>query len=167
MPYNGYTGCMAVADTLPSGWLYMRKHVPWPDFTDLPGSVSIVYPGPLKKPPSQFTWITPNMCNDMHDCSVATGDDWLAANVPTILGSLAYNSGGALFITWDEGEGGDGPIGMIVMSPLAKPGFASNTHTDHSSYLKTVQEIFRVTPLLGHAADAATNDLSDLFTSFP
>jgi hypothetical protein len=51
MPSNGYTGCMAVPDTLPSGWLYMRKHVPWPDFTKIPGSVSVVYPGPLKKLP--------------------------------------------------------------------------------------------------------------------
>src|ERR1700678_3255146 len=33
MPSNGYTGCMAVPDSLPSGWLYMRKHVPWPGFT--------------------------------------------------------------------------------------------------------------------------------------
>ena len=57
---------MAVPGSLPSGWLYMRKHVPWTDFTKIPGSVSIVYPGPLKKPPSQFTWITPNMCLGGH-----------------------------------------------------------------------------------------------------
>src|SRR6185295_19150301 len=35
-------------------------------------------------------------------------DDWLAANLPPIHGSEAVRQGGAVFITWDEGEGGDG-----------------------------------------------------------
>lgn len=34
-----------------------------------------------------------------------------------------------------------------------------------SSVLKSLQQIFAVTPLLGHAADASTNNLSDLFVS--
>src|SRR5207248_3340592 len=50
-----------------------------------------------------FTWITPNMCNDMHDCGVSTGDGWLRSVVPTITGSAAFRNGGVLFITWDEG----------------------------------------------------------------
>jgi len=36
-------------------------------------------------------------------------------------------------------------------------------HYDHSSTLKTLEEIFSVKPLLGAAADPRTNDLSDLF----
>ena len=85
----------------------------------------------------------------------ARGDTWLSREVPKILNSAAYKNGGALFITWDEGEGGDGPIGMIVLSPNAKGGGYSNTiHYTHSSTLRTVQEIFGVTPLLGDAANA-------------
>ena len=34
-----------------------------------------------------FMWVTPNLCNDMHDCSVSTGDTWLSKNVPQILNS--------------------------------------------------------------------------------
>ncbi len=115
---------------------------------------------------ARYNFITPNLCNDMHDCSVGTGDTWLAREVPKILSSQAYKNGGAIFITWDEGEGGDGPIGMIVVSPNAKGGGYSNTiRYTHSSALRTIQEIFGVTPLLGDAANAT--DLRDMFTTFP
>jgi hypothetical protein len=121
---------------------------------------------------ARYNFITPNLCNDMHDaCAplndpVKQGDSWLAQNLPTILNSQAYKSGGIVLITWDEGVGGDGPIGMIVLSQDAKGGGYSNTiHYTHSSTLRTLEEIFGVTPLLGDAARAA--DLSDLFKSFP
>jgi phosphatidylinositol-3-phosphatase len=121
---------------------------------------------------ARYNFITPNLCNDMHNTcaplndAVMQGDTWLAQNLPAILNSQAYMNGGIVFITWDEGEGGDGPIGMIVLSPEAKGGGYSNTiHYTHSSLLRTLQEIFGVTPLLGDAAQAT--DLSDLFTTFP
>jgi hypothetical protein len=87
--------------------------------------------------------------------------------MPAILNSQAYKNGGALFITWDEGESGsDGPIGLIVLSPYAKGNGYSNTiHYTHSSMLRTLQEIFGVSPYLGDAANAT--DLGDLFTTFP
>jgi hypothetical protein len=49
---------------------------------------------------------------------------------------------------------------VAVKKPTAIPFI-----TDHSSTLKTLQEIFGLTPLLGAAADSATNNLSDLFPS--
>ena len=115
--------------------------------------------------------ITPHLCHDMHNtCAplndpVLQGDTWLSTEVPKILASQAYRNNGVLFITWDEGDSGDGPIGMIVLSPKGKGGGYSNTIAyDHSSTLRTVQEIFGVTPL-GRAATAT--DLRDLFVSFP
>src|SRR6266568_4596068 len=118
---------------------------------------------------ANYNFITPNVCDDMHDsCSptndgMKQGDTWLSHAVPTILNSQAYQNGGALFITWDEGENGsDGPIGMIVLSPYAKGnGYHNSIQYTHSSTLKTIQEIFHVTPLLGDAANAT--DLGDLF----
>ena len=57
---------------------------------------------------------------------------------------------------------------MIVLSPFAKgKGYQNTIHYDHSSTLRTFEEVFGVTPLLGHAADAGTSDLSDLFATFP
>jgi hypothetical protein len=126
-----------------------------------------------------------------HPDPIQNGDEWLANNVPAILDSQAYAQGGVLFITWDEGgaydpdaaivailekalqhvglsqeSASDGPIGMIVLSPNAKGGGYSNSiHYTHSSLLRTLQEIFDVTPFLGDAAQAT--DLSDLFVAFP
>jgi phosphatidylinositol-3-phosphatase len=121
---------------------------------------------------ARYNFITPNLCNDMHDScaplndAVKQGDIWLSQNLRPIVNSQAYKNGGIVFITWDEGEGGDGPIGMIVLSPDAKGGGYLNTiHYTHSSTLRTLQEIFGVSPLLGDAAHAS--DLSDLFKTFP
>ena len=121
---------------------------------------------------ARYNAITPNLCDDMHDsCAplndpIRQGDSWLSRQVPPILASRAYRHDGVLVITWDEGENGDGPIGLIVLSPLAKGrGYANSIHYTHSSTLRTLQEIFGVTPLLGDAAHAT--DLRDLFATFP
>ncbi len=83
----------------------------------------------------------------------------------TILSSQAYSNNGVIFITWDQGQGGDGPIGMIVLSPLAKAGYSNTIYYTHSSTLLTLQELFNVGPLLGDAANAT--DLNDLFIYGP
>ena len=111
---------------------------------------------------ARYNFITPNLCNDMHDCWIQAGDTWLSQNLPTILNSPAYQNNGAVFITWDEGaNGSDGPIGMIIVSPLAKVNYANSIYYTHSSTLRTMQQIFGVRPFLRDAANAT--DLSDLF----
>jgi len=106
---------------------------------------------------AQYIFITPNLCDDGHDsCApvsdpIRQTDNWLAANMPSILNSTAYQNGGAVFITWDEGVGGDGPIGMIVLSPFAKGGGYFNTiHYTHCSLCalskKSSASVCSVTP---------------------
>jgi hypothetical protein len=131
---------------------------------------------------ARYNFITPNLCHDGHEgispCdalesknNTLRGDTWLKQNVPLILESEQYKQGGALFIIWDEaedsGEFSDGPIGMFLLSPFAKGrgkrAYSNSIHYDHSSTLKTLQEIFQVGPLLGAAGDPETIDLSDLF----
>jgi len=133
---------------------------------------------------ARYNFITPNLCHDGHE-DVSTcdstepsdntlrSDQWLKVNVPLITESKEYKEGGALFIIWDEaedsGQFSDGPIGMFLLSPFAKGGgksaYTNFIHYDHSSTLKTLEEIFHVGPLLGAAASPATIDLSDLFRS--
>jgi hypothetical protein len=117
---------------------------------------------------ARYNFISPNLCDDGHNScppqnnSVRQTDDWLASEVPKILNSAAYSNNGALFLTWDESESGNGPIGMILLSPLARGGgYFNNVYCTHSSLVRTMQEIFGVSPWLGDAANAA--DLSDLF----
>ena len=131
---------------------------------------------------ARYNFITPNVCHDGHEgvspCdaleernNTLRADTWLRQNVPLILNAAEYKSGGALFIIWDEGEDSgefsDGPIGFFLLSPFAKGGgrtaYSNSIHYDHSSTLKTLQEIFQVGPFLGAAADSQTNDLSDFF----
>lgn len=164
--------------------LYAVRHEPFTYFADVTDNLNrhssycIAHLRPYRELASdltngslpQYVWITPNLCNDMHDrCAgnpIAHGDTWLSKNVPAILNSAAYKEGGALFITWDEALKGDGPIPMIVLSPFAKGGGYSNKlHYTHGSTLRTFQEIFDVRPMLRDAKDES--DLSDLFSVFP
>lgn len=114
---------------------------------------------------ANYNFLTPNICNDMHDCSVTTGDNWLKTYVPIIMNSAAYKNDGAIFITWDEGGSGNNPIGMIILSPFVKPGYTNTNEYSHASFVKTVQNTFGLTPYLGHAADSNVADLSAFFTS--
>jgi phosphatidylinositol-3-phosphatase len=158
---------------------YSPKHNPFVFFDDVTGNNSpasaycISHVRPYselandlqKNTVARYNFITPNLCNDMHDCDATAGDTWLSKEVPKILGSQAYKDGGAIFITWDESLTGDGPIGMIVLSPFAKTNYSNSIHYTHSSTLRTVEEMFGVAPFLRDAANAA--DLGDLFIGPP
>jgi hypothetical protein len=99
-----------------------------------------------------FTSITPNICDDMHDCSVATGDQWLATWVPQILATASYRSGStALFIVWDEPT----PVANVVVSPSVRPGTVANTAVDQYSLLRATEEMLGL-PLLAAAASATS-----------
>ncbi|KKQ74457.1 hypothetical protein A2634_05485 [Candidatus Amesbacteria bacterium RIFCSPHIGHO2_01_FULL_48_32] len=115
---------------------------------------------------ADYTFISPNMLNNMHDGSINQADNWLAKIVQMITDSAIYKTDTAIFITWDEGSGDineNDPIGMIILSPFVKPGYTNSTLYTHASLVKTIQEIFHLSPLLGLAVDEKTNDLSDFF----
>ncbi|HEY6768182.1 MAG TPA: alkaline phosphatase family protein [Candidatus Sulfotelmatobacter sp.] len=116
---------------------------------------------------ADYNFITPNQLDSMGSgSSVALGDTWLAANLPAILNSPAYQDGGVVLITWNQAATVDGPIGMIVLSPNAKGGSYQNSVLyNHGSTLRSEEEIFAVTPFLNDAVNQA--DLSDLFVTFP
>jgi len=109
-----------------------------------------------------FVWITPNQCNDMHSCSAATGDDWLKIWVPQILASPAWQEGGMLFITFDEGtsdegccgDSGGGHIATLMLSPSIGQGTTIDTPVNHYGLLRTIEDAWGL-PALGAAAAAA------------
>jgi len=74
--------------------------------------------------------LAPGFHNGARKC-----DYWLSQEVPKILNSHAYKDNGALFITWDEGtDFTDGPMGMIVLSPLARGGGYSKRNSLHPQF---------------------------------
>ena len=111
-----------------------------------------------------FSFITPNLIDDMHDGTVADGDRWLARNLPVILNSPEYRSGTTVvFVTWDEGEGGTAlqctantvdvgcHVATIVISPSTRPGTRSGRLFNHYSLLGTTEQLLRL-PRLGRAS---------------
>jgi phosphatidylinositol-3-phosphatase len=117
-----------------------------------------------------FSFITPNLNDDMHNGTVAQGDAWLASNLPAILNSKEYEAGTtAVFITWDEGSGGypiedcddvgvtdnSCHVPTIVISPSTPAGTTSGTFFDHYSLLGTAEQLLRL-PELDSASSATT-----------
>jgi phosphatidylinositol-3-phosphatase len=123
-----------------------------------------------------FSFITPDVCTDMHSCPTRTGDDWLARWVPQIVASPAYKAGSTvIFLTFDEGEGGHSyncatnttdigcHVATIVVSPSTRPGTRSTQLFNHYSLLKTTEQLLHLPLLLGHAADPATASMATAF----
>jgi hypothetical protein len=112
---------------------------------------------------ANYVFITPNMCHDMHDCPVSTGDAWLQSVVPSITSSTAFQNGGVLFITWDEGSSGAGCCGdswggrvvTLVISPLSIAGYRSGIAENHYSLLRTIEDSWH----LGHLGAAGSSAL--------
>jgi phospholipase C len=100
-----------------------------------------------------FAFVTPDLCDDTHDCDVATGDRWLADWVGVVLASTTYRAGSTvLFIVWDEPT----PMPMIVVAPSARPGVDSTARWDHYSLLRTTEELLSLPGRLGQATTAAS-----------
>src|SRR5690349_11640740 len=115
---------------------------------------------------ARYNFIVPDLCGSGHDAcppiddTIRQSDAWLERELPRLMEAGASREGGALLVTWDESERGDRPMGLLAVSPLAKPGHASTVRSSHASILRTVEEVLGVSPLL-RGAGAARN-LSDL-----
>src|SRR6267143_2468406 len=100
MPSDGYTGC--------GSGTYARKHNPLADWT---ATADAAHTKTYAAFPTDFTTLPtvslllPNLCNDTHDCSIATGDAWLQAHwAPYVAWAKTHNS--LAILTWDEDDSG-------------------------------------------------------------
>jgi hypothetical protein len=103
-----------------------------------------------------YSFVVPNLCNDMHDCPVSTGDAWLAAWIPAIIKSPAYqNRHLAIIITFDEDNGSArNHVATLVVSPYTPRGARSSTSYTHYSILRTSEYLLGAHRFLGGAAHA-------------
>ena len=171
------SACFRGADN-PSGQ-YAKKHNPFIYFdavANIPALCSHIAPATsltgdiaARRLPA-FTWITPNLCNDTHDCSVQTGDTYLAGLVPGLLQALGPH--GALFLVWDESEDSDtsgccggkaagGHVPAIVAGGGARAAATSSVAYDHYSVLRTIEDNWGLAEL-GNASCSCTRPMSDL-----
>lgn len=113
-----------------------------------------------------FSFITPNECNDAHSCDISVTDAWLQNLIGLLQPALdAAGKPYLIILTWDEGQGNHsccglpklagGRIATILISPQVKSGFHDDTPYSLYSILKTIETAWNLN-LLGHAVDEQT-----------
>ncbi len=139
------------AEGYPTGPRFAKKHVPFLYFA---GDAAHVHPlgdfDPAHLP--AFSFVTPDLCHDMHDCPVATGDAWLARFIKPLLAVPRT----AVFIVFDEGKsdaGGGGDVALIVAGTAVKPHSRYTAPTTHYGVLRTLEDALGL-PRLGASGDA-------------
>jgi hypothetical protein len=170
--------------TAPESGRYAKKHDPFLYFDDItsnPARCDRVVPltqlgtdlshGDLP----QFAFITPDLCHDMHDCDVSTGDQFLSQLIPSLLPHLGPS--GVVFIVWDEGspsaatqsapgccpQAQGGNVAAIAAGPAVRPGAMVSTPFDHYSLLRTLEDSWGLR-LLGATACSCVRPLADLLS---
>jgi hypothetical protein len=151
LPYPGFTGA--------SSGRYAKKHDPLLYFrrvVDSPVRRRNVVPftrlaGDLRRHRLPvFSLIVPNLCDDMHDCPVATGDAWLKAHIVPLVSSPELR-GGVVFVVFDEGTsdtGGGGRIAALALGPTVRRGAKFTRATNHYGLLRTIEDAWGL-PRLG------------------
>lgn len=143
---------------------YAQKHNPWFGFSNVPTSTAHTFdafPGDYSTLPT-VSFVIPNLCNDMHDCSVTTGDKWLKANLKAYA-DWAKNNNSLLLLTFDEDNKLSGNrIPTVLYGQPVKAGSTSGTTYNHYDVLRTLEDMYG-TPHAGNAANG--QDISGIWNS--
>jgi phospholipase C len=163
-----------------SNGFYAAKHDPFVFFKDVAGnppSASNSYCSSHHRAYSAFagdlgngdvasyTFITPNLCNDMHGASgcpnsntIKSGDTWLSTELPRII-SYANANAGVIFVTWDEGSS-TLKTPFLAIGPGVKTNYTGTVSYNHSSVIKSIDKILGLSTL---SRVSSANDLAGLF----
>jgi hypothetical protein len=165
VPWRAYMEGLTADGCLNSPYPYAVKHNPFAYYGGAcPQNVVPLdeLDADLAAETPQFIWITPGLCHDGHDCSLAEAGTWLAQLVERIVASAAFHEQGALFVVWDEGDGGDDTnlVPLIVVTPDSAARRSAELY-DHYSLLATIEDTFGL-PRLG--APAGARSLTDLLS---
>jgi phosphatidylinositol-3-phosphatase len=134
MPSDGYTGC--------TSGNYARKHNPWVDFSNVPSSSNLRFadfPSTFSDLP-KVSFVIPNLCNDMHDCSVSTGDTWLKNHLGAYA-TWAKANNSLLVVTFDEDDhSASNRIPTLFYGAHIATGSYSE-HISHYTVLRTLESL--------------------------
>jgi phospholipase C len=135
MPSVGFTGC--------SSGRYARKHSPWVDFSNVPASANLRFtdfPATNFSALPKVSFVIPDLCSDMHDCSVSTGDSWLRDHLGGYASwAGAHNS--LLLVTFDEDDSSaSNRIPTLLSGAHVRAGSYVERIT-HYSVLRTLQTL--------------------------
>jgi phosphatidylinositol-3-phosphatase len=147
---KNYLGGAQSACDVTGGGSYAVKHAPWPYFVDerqlcvanapAVGSSGFLDPNALPT----FAFVSPDLCDDTHDCPVAAGDIYLQRLLEPVLGSASYQAGKtAVIVVYDEYT----PIPNVLMSKSVRPGTTKRPVTN-VDMLHTIEAMLGL-PFLG------------------
>jgi phosphatidylinositol-3-phosphatase len=109
------------------------------------------------------SFVIPNLCNDMHDCSVATGDSWLRAHLDAYA-RWAMTHDSLLIITWDEDDGSQSnQIPTIFLGQPVRPGKYGDRIT-HYNVLSTLEAAYGL-PRIGNGTARAQTPITNIWQS--
>jgi phospholipase C len=113
------------------------------NFTNVPASSNLRYtrfPTDYSTLPS-VSFVIPNLCNDMHDCSIATGDTWMKNNLDAYA-NWAKTHNSLLITTFDEDDHSAGnQITTIFTGQHVKQG-PYTERIAHYSVLRTLEDAY-------------------------
>ena len=134
MPSPGYSGCV--------DGRYARKHSPWVNFTNVPSSSNLRFadfPTDYARLP-RVSIVAPDLCHDMHDCSVSAGDTWLKNSLGGYA-TWARTHNSLLVVTFDEDDrSADNRIPTIFFGAHVATGGYSE-RISHYTVLRTLQSL--------------------------
>ena len=114
-----------------------------------------------------YAFIVPNLCNDAHDCPLATADAWLQTNIDPLITSTGFQQDGLLIILFDESRAdlrhGGGRIAWVVVGAKVKPGYRSAALYQHENTLRLTADALGLTTFPNAAAGAA--NMAEFFTT--
>jgi phosphatidylinositol-3-phosphatase len=137
---------------------YAKKHVPFLYFRHVLASrerlrrvvpLSQLSRDLAAKRLPDFALVVPDLCHDMHDCPVATGDAWLRRFLPR----LVKLQDTVVFVVFDESDSGDPGVPALALGPLVQPGSRFRAASSHYGLLRTIEDGFGL-PRLGRSARA-------------
>lgn len=153
MPQAGYTGC--------ASGRYARKHAPWVNF---PTVRDAAYNVPYSSFPSDYSklptvsFAIPDMCNDMHDCDIGSGDSWVKKNLDAYA-QWAKTHNSLLITTFDEDNFTSvNQIHTVFVGEHVKAGHQSSGQINHYTVLRTLEDMYGLPALGGAAGEPAITD---------
>ena len=158
-----YAEAMPANCALASTSRYAVKHNPWAYFADagprancrsndVPSGTPVA--GPLRDDVLAgrlpiVGLLVPDICNDGHDCGLATADGWLKRWLPLMMQGPDYRAGRlAIVVTFDEDDrSGNNTVLTVVVAPHSSH-ISSATALTHYSLTRYFAEITGTLPLL-------------------
>ena len=143
--FGSFDESMPTACDMSSTSSYVPRHNPEVYYTDLAGSICNRTDVPLTSfdfsSPPDFSFVTPNLVDDIHDGTPAEGDAWLSTYVPKF-----QAAGATVIVVFDEGatsdsSGGGGHVFADISGAQVTAG-KSGISYDHYGLLHGLQNYF-------------------------